>query len=96
MPQTKRRVLLDPQSVPGVLQDMVPNNSFRAVTPSNTIAIKGGPARSLYVGGAGNLVAINENGIAVTFTAVAAGSILPIVTARVNATNTTATAIVAL
>ncbi len=96
MPAAHRRTPLDPLSIPGALQEMVPNNSFRAVTPSDTIAIKGGPARSLYVGGAGNLVANNENGVAVTFTAVPAGSVLPIATTRVNSTSTTATAIVAL
>lgn len=96
MPASKRRTLLDPQSIPGALQEMVPNSSFRTVTPSDTTAIKGGPARALYVGGAGDVVAINENGAAVTFTAVPAGAVLPIATARVNATNTTATSIVAL
>lgn len=96
MPIGKRRTPLDPYSVPGVLQEMVPNNSFRAVTPSDTVPIKGGPARALYVGGAGDVVAVNENGVAVTFTAVPAGAILPIVTAQVKATSTTATAIVAL
>lgn len=75
---------------------MVPNDSFRAVTPSDTYPIKGGPARALYVGVTGDVVAINENGVAVTFTAVPAGAVLPIVTARVNATNTTANNIVAL
>ncbi len=75
---------------------MVPNDSFRAVTPSDTLAIKGGPARALYVGGAGDVVAVNENGVAVTFAAVPAGTVLPIATARVNDTGTTATNIVAL
>jgi hypothetical protein len=83
-------------SIPGALQEMVPNSSFRTVTPSDTYSIKGGPARALYVGGAGDVAALNENGVAVTFTAVPAGAVLPIVTSRVNATNTTATNIVAL
>lgn len=96
MPASKRRTPLDPQSIPGALQEMVPNNSFRAVTTSDTLAIKGGPARALYVGGAGDVVAINENGVAVKFAGVPAGSVLPIATTRVNSTNTTATDIVAL
>lgn len=75
---------------------MAPNNAFRAVTPSDTLPIKGGPARSLYVGGTGDVVAINENGVAVTFTAVPAGAVLPVATSRVNATGTTATNLVAL
>lgn len=96
MPAAKRRTQLDPQSIPGALQEMVPNSSFRAVTPSDTLSIKNGPARALYIGGAGNVVAINENGAAVTFVGLAAGTVLPITTTRVNATNTTATNIVAL
>lgn len=50
----------------------------------------------LYVGGAGNVVAVNQAGTAVTFTAVPAGTILPIRAIRVNATNTTATNMVGL
>ena len=96
MPASQRRTPLDPMSIPGALQEMVPNSSFRAVTPSDTSPIKGGPARALYVGGTGDVVAINENGAAVKFAGVPAGAVLPIATARVNATNTTATNIVAL
>lgn len=83
-------------SIPGALQEMVPNSSFRTVTPSDTHAIKGGPARALYVGVTGDVAAVNENGVAVIFTAVPAGAVLPIATRRVNATNTTATNIIAL
>jgi len=72
-----------------------PANSFVAVTPHDTTNLTV-PARALYVGGAGNLVAINGSGTAVTFTGLLAGTILPIRTTRVNATNTTASAIVAL
>lgn len=96
MPANKRRRPLDPDSAPGVLREMQPNDTFRAVTPSDTANIKSGPARALYIGGAGNVVAINENDVAVTFVGVPAGTILPIVTKRVNATDTTATNIVAL
>ncbi len=96
MPASQRRTPLDPQSIPGALQEMVPNSSFRPVTPSDTYAIKGGPARALYVGGTGDVAALNENGVAVTFAAVPAGAVLPIATARVNETGTTATNIVAL
>ena len=96
MPASQRRTPLDPMSIPGALQEMVPNSSFRAVTPSDTHAIKGGPARALYVGVTGDVAAVNENGVAVIFTAVPAGAVLPIATRRVNATNTTATNIIAL
>jgi hypothetical protein len=96
MPASKRKNALDPNSTVGVVREMVPDTSFRAVTKSDTVNIASGPARALYVGGAGNLVAINENDVAVTFVAVPAGTILPIATKRVNSTNTTATNIVAL
>lgn len=58
------------------------------------------PARSLWVGGAGNVVAVFSTGTgqesAVTFTGVPAGTLLPVNVIRVNATNTTATSILAL
>lgn len=77
---------------------------FVAVTPSDTVNI--GPTSeragtgerpdALYVGGAGNLVAVMPDGSTATFTGVTAGTILPIRPSRVNATSTTATAILAL
>lgn len=71
-----------------------------AVTPSDTVAIAlPNPAflpRRLFVGGAGNVVAVMADGGVVTFTGVPAGSFLPIKVTRVNATGTTATNIVAL
>lgn len=50
---------------------------------------------AVYVGGAGIVAAIFEDGTEVDFTAVA-GEILPIAIKRVNNTNTTATLMVAL
>lgn len=77
-----------------------------AITKSDTVnydgstyaanaATKAIPAEAIYVGGAGIVVAIFEDGSAVQFTAVA-GEILPIKTIRVNSTTTTATLMVAL
>lgn len=96
MPAARRRTILDPESIPGALQAMVPDTSFRAVTPSDTYPIKGGIARALYVGVTGDVSAINENGVAVVFKNVLAGNILPIVTPQVTSAGTTATNIVAL
>lgn len=73
----------------------IPSASAAAVTPHDSTNFAGGVCRGLYVGGAGNLVAI-VNGTAITFTGVPAGTVLPIRATRVNATSTTATAIVAL
>lgn len=53
------------------------------------------PADAIYVGGAGIVVAIFEDGTAIQFTAVA-GEILPLRTIRVNSTTTTATLMAAL
>lgn len=66
------------------------------VTPhdSNELA---NVSKALYVGGAGNVSVIAaDDSTAVTFTAVPAGSILPVRAKIVRSTSTTATAIVAL
>ena len=72
-----------------------PAYSAEAVTPSDVTNFSSF-ARALYVGGAGNISVVMRDGETVVFNSLAAGSILPILAARVNATNTTATNIVAL
>jgi hypothetical protein len=67
-----------------------PALQFEAVTPGTPLNV---PCRSLYVGGAGNVVVTAADGTSVTFAAVA-GSILPVVTKLVS--SATATGIVAL
>jgi hypothetical protein len=71
-----------------------PASSAQAVTPSATEDL---PfiSRAIYVGGAGNLSVIMKNRQTVTFTAVPAGTVLPIRVLRVLATST-ATSITAL
>lgn len=76
-------------------QDVSPATDFAAVTPHDSTNFTTVP-RAIYVGGAGNLVAIGAGGDAVTFVGVAAGTLLPIRPTRINSTNTTATSIVAL
>jgi hypothetical protein len=66
-----------------------------AVTPSDGTDLTF-VSKKLFVGGAGNLVVITAAGNTVTFTGVAAGTILPIRVSRVKATGTTATNIVAM
>lgn len=70
-------------------------HSAFVVTPSDSTII---PAtRGLYVGTAGNInVVMAEDENTVLFTAVPAGSILPIQVIKVLATSTTASTIVAL
>jgi len=67
-----------------------------AVTPSDTVDLVDGPTKGLYIGGAGNVVAIMQDGSEVTFTALAIGVMHHISVKRVNAALTTATSILAL
>lgn len=52
--------------------------------------------RSLWVGGAGNVVIVANDGTAVTYVGAAAGSVIPMRGKRVNATGTTATSLVGI
>jgi len=65
------------------------------VTPNDSVDLPL-KARALFVGGAGNIAVVTRGGSSVTFTGVAAGSILPVAVNRVLATGTTATNIMAL
>ncbi len=66
-----------------------------AITPIDTgeLTVR---ARSLWVGGAGNLSLVFNDGTTATITGVPVGTHLPFRVKRVNATGTTATAIVGL
>lgn len=66
-----------------------------AVVPSDTVDFSE-LSRALYIGGAGNLVVVMQNGNVLTFVGVPAGTVLPVRASRVNSTSTTATNIVAL
>lgn len=72
-----------------------PADKYFTITPhdSTNFSIS---TRGIYVGGAGNLVAVDEDGNAVTFTGVLAGVVYPIRCKRVNSTNTTATNLVGM
>ncbi len=67
---------------------------FVAVTPSDTAKIS--KTAGLWIGGAGSVAVLGVNSASVTFTNVAAGTLLPIAVTQVLATGTTATNIVAL
>jgi hypothetical protein len=73
-----------------------PARQWQAVTPADgaTAQFPITP-KSIYVGGAGNIVLRDAIGTNVTFTVVA-GSFLPLCATRVQATGTNATGIVAL
>ena len=70
-------------------------NQWLAVTTSDSTDLPW-PTDAVWVGGADNVAAVMSNNVVGTFTAVAAGELLPIAARRINATNTTATNLVAL
>lgn len=81
-------------------------NRSLSITPSDTVNYDGTtfnaaslqkalPADAIYVGGAGTVTVVYENGQTNQFTAVA-GEILPLRTIRVNSTGTAATLMNAL
>lgn len=72
-----------------------PAREYSVVTPHDTTNLSK-LSKALYIGGAGNVVAVDIDGNTCEFTAVPAGTVLPIRVKRVNATSTTATSIVAL
>ncbi len=67
-----------------------------AVTPSDSTDLTYSTCRAIYIGGDGDISLVDGNGATIAFSGVTAGSILPVQTARVNATGTTATSIIAL
>lgn len=72
-----------------------PAEGGAAVTPSDSEDLPTA-SRALYIGGAGNVAVVTVGGDTVTFVGLASASILPVRVARVLATGTTATNIVAL
>ena len=73
-----------------------PAVTLKSVTPADGSDLPDGPARGLYVGGAGNIAVTTPSGDSVTITGVTQGSVLPFEIARVKSTNTTATSILAI
>ena len=76
--------------------DQSPATSAVAVTPHDATNLAE-PSRALYIGVTGDVsVEMTDTGTAVVFTAVPAGTVLPIRVTRVNATATDATNIVSI
>ena len=75
---------------------LAPALSFALITKHDSTDIPTGMTRAIYVGGAGDIAAVDKDDTAVVFSAVPAGTILPIRVRRVNSTSTTATLMVAL
>lgn len=79
------------------ISDTAPASSLKAVTPHASSNLPDGRCRALWVGGAGDVAIIAENDtVAVTITAVPAGTLLPVRAKAVRVSGTTATNIVAL
>lgn len=70
-------------------------NRWVAAALSDTVMQPSGPFDAIFVGGAGNVVVIPEDGVAQTIAAVA-GATLKIRGKRINTTSTTATGLFAL
>lgn len=66
-----------------------------AVNPSDSVDLPS-VTRAIWVGGSGTVVADLAGGTTLTFTGVAAGTVLPVQARRVRATGTTATALIGL
>lgn len=75
-------------------QMVTPASSQVLVTPNDSSDLPNGPCKALEVIATGDVVSIAENdNIAVTRSAVAAGTIIQVRIRRVNATGTTATVV---
>jgi hypothetical protein len=74
---------------------VVPSDTVDFVSPGKGSSGQSFLCEGIWVGGAGIAVVVLQDGTTVNFTCVA-GSFLPIAAKRVNATNTTATLMVAL
>jgi hypothetical protein len=91
----------DPAAVTGnasliaLLKGLAPAVGGAAVVP-NDGADLAFEARSLYVGGAGDVKVTTVDGSVLVFAGVPAGTVLPVAARRVWATGSTATGIVAL
>ena len=71
--------------------------TYGDVSPSDSADETGAPFDALFVGGTGNIVVVKTNDATVTFTAVQAGTLLPIGGwKRIDSTSTTATLMVYL
>jgi hypothetical protein len=71
-----------------------PVKNFVAVTPHASTELDY-VTTAIYVGGAGSVVAVNADGAEITFSAVPAGTVLPIRTKRID-DSSTATLMVAM
>lgn len=79
----------------GSFSNLQPGRRYAAITKSDTVAIPNGPCRAIYIGVAGDVVIVGDDGAAVTFKAMPVG-VHQLAVVRVNSTSTTATDMVAI
>lgn len=72
-----------------------PYDLARTITKSDTTDFAEGPCQAIYVGGAGTVAVVFQDGTVGAFTCIA-GQILPVAAKRVNSTGTAATLLLAL
>lgn len=78
-------------ALPGIASSTSPSPSYELYTASNSTNFTGGASRGIYVKTAGDIAVVDMDGTAVVFPSVPAGSLLPVVAKRINATSTTNT-----
>lgn len=83
-----------------MVQHSTPFNDFTDVSPDDSddlplFKTRGLVTGAIYIGGTGDLVVVLKDNTTQTFTGVTAGMFLPLAARRINATNTTASALVA-
>lgn len=72
-----------------------PGQKCVSLTPSDSTDFTVRP-RAVYVGGAGDIVFVNDDDTTVTLVGVLVGTLLPISPKRINSTSTTATNLVGI
>ncbi len=80
----------------GIKTQTYTSGAVRAITPNDSTDLPLGICRAIYVGAVGDISIDDLGGETVVFKGALAGSVIPVQTARVNATATTATDLVAL
>ena len=75
---------------------IAPSGTYSAITPSDSSANNfTNQTISIYVGGGGTIVAVDEDGNTVSFVGAVVGSTIPIRCVRINSTGTTASNLIA-
>jgi len=80
----------------GIQTNTHSSGACRAITPNDSTDLPLGICRAIYVGVGGDISIDDLSGETVVFKNAISGSVIPVQTARVNATATTATDLIAL